>query len=419
MHTFLDEEEQRFRELCVDLVSSLSRMPIGLYVEGRTGEGQLTISPQSRWQFEGFCQYMHRDPVRRTLCDADHERRAQATTREVTTLCHAGLFNCAVPFTVGQRKIVLMGGEMRIEGQEAESDKRFQEFAQRMKLTDHDRAELLRRLHSAKKLHPDEVEIRLLAQLRLIGRWYAQYLAMRRSFEESIGNVAHEFLIHVTALHATCDLLCQDMESISPMRREIKEEARELLHNIDRLQDVVHNHLVGYQEEPRFERRTIGPIIHEAVEVYSSQAKEKGVRFEVNVELVNNRSPEIEMAPGHLRRAMHNLVQNAVKYSYSGLADRERVVRVSGRVLPDGYLITVENFGIGIDEDEYDKIWQRGYQRRRTRSEYRPGSGNGLYIVRQIVEMHRGRISVKSFDKGSAFLTRFDVWLPYQQAVAG
>ncbi len=419
MSSVLNSEERQFREACLDLAVEFTGMGLGVYVEKAGELGELTITPNSRSRFESFCKYMHKDPHRKALCEADHNCRANTASDEGLQLCHAGLYNYTVCYQVGSRKVVLIGGQACIEGQEDESEARFNAFADGENLPADERAELLRRLRQAKKIRRRDLHHRLKRPLRNVGNWYARYLDMRRNFEETITNVAHDFQIHVTALRVDADLLCSDLEAPGPIRREMREEARDLFNKIDRLRDVVENHLLGYLEAPRFEYRTIGPIVHGAIEAYRSQASEKGVRIEVDLELVGNRSPGIEMAESYLGRAMHNLVQNAVKYSYHGLADRERVVRVTGRVEPRhsvaGYQISFENFGIGIDEDEHELIFQRGYQGRRTRDEYRPGSGNGLYFAREVIYLHQGQISVQSWDKGSAFLTRFDVWLPYEQ----
>lgn len=419
MSHLLNSEEAQFREACLDLAVDFTGMGLGVYVENASGEGTLTITPKSQSHFEGFCKYMHTDPRRKARCEEDHNCRINSASGEGFKLCHAGLYNYTVCYPVGRGKVVLIGGQARIEGWEDRSEARFNEFAGSMELPPDERAELLGRLRQVKRIKRRDMRLRLIDPLRRIGNWYARYLEMRRGFEESISNVAHEFQIHVSALRIDADLLCSDLEAPGPIRREMRGEARELVHKIDRLRDVVDNHLLGYLEAPRFEHRTIGPIVHKAIDVYRGQAAEKGVRIEVDLELVGNRSPEIEMAENHLERALHNLVQNAVKYSYHGLAGRERVVRVIGRVQPrhsmSGYQISFENFGIGIDEDEHELIFQRGYQGRRTGDEYRPGSGNGLYLARNVILLHHGQISVQSWDKGSAFLTRFDVWLPYEQ----
>lgn len=103
-----------------------------------------------------------------------------------------------------------------------------------------------------------------------------------------------------------------------------------------------------------------------------------------------------------MRQLMQNLVGNALKYHGTGLPR----VRVSARRIeaaepdfPDlapskGWLLTVDDNGIGIEPQYYERIFQL-FQRLHTRSEYE-GSGLGLALCRRIVERHGGRIWVRS-----------------------
>ncbi|MCX7805015.1 MAG: ATP-binding protein [Planctomycetota bacterium] len=99
-----------------------------------------------------------------------------------------------------------------------------------------------------------------------------------------------------------------------------------------------------------------------------------------------------------------NLVDNAIKYTPEG--GRVSVgVRRSG----DFVLVSVSDTGIGIKPEDRARIFEEFY---RVRNEYTskvPGTGLGLALVRQLVEMHQGRVSVESAPgKGSVFT----VWLP-------
>lgn len=68
----------------------------------------------------------------------------------------------------------------------------------------------------------------------------------------------------------------------------------------------------------------------------------------------------------------------------------------------------MEDDGIGIKEEDLDKIWQRFYQVERARSG--SGLGLGLAMVRQIVGLHHGEVTVQStLGKGSCFMVRFPV----------
>jgi CheY-like chemotaxis protein/anti-sigma regulatory factor (Ser/Thr protein kinase) len=103
------------------------------------------------------------------------------------------------------------------------------------------------------------------------------------------------------------------------------------------------------------------------------------------------------------REVVTNLLSNAVKFTPTG--GRVRVeVRAEGRDL----LLSVEDTGIGIPEDEQERVFEEFYQVDRLHTRRHPGSGLGLTLVRRLVELHGGSVSVESTPGiGSCFTCRF------------
>jgi two-component system phosphate regulon sensor histidine kinase PhoR len=111
-----------------------------------------------------------------------------------------------------------------------------------------------------------------------------------------------------------------------------------------------------------------------------------------------------------LEYAFYNLLTNAIKYSPSKTA-----VTVFGGRDGESYQISVEDQGIGIDQKEVRKIFQKFYRTRKAEQSGEAGTGIGLSIVEQIVLQHGGKIEVTSTPgKGSCFT----LILPVGQAVA-
>lgn len=104
-----------------------------------------------------------------------------------------------------------------------------------------------------------------------------------------------------------------------------------------------------------------------------------------------------------LRQVISNLVSNAVKYSPEGTT-----VRVQGRKAANGDLvIAVVDRGVGIPKDEVERLFERFF--RASTSTGIPGSGIGLHLVKQLVDLHQGRMDVRS-TVGEG--TTFEVVLP-------
>jgi two-component system, OmpR family, heavy metal sensor histidine kinase CusS len=99
-----------------------------------------------------------------------------------------------------------------------------------------------------------------------------------------------------------------------------------------------------------------------------------------------------------LRRAVHNLVENAVKYGRDG-------GRISIRIRPSG--LDVENEGSGIDSAHLGRLFDRFYRVDPARSNLTPGSGLGLALVKSIIEAHGGGVSVQSADGVTLFRIDF------------
>jgi PAS domain S-box-containing protein len=103
--------------------------------------------------------------------------------------------------------------------------------------------------------------------------------------------------------------------------------------------------------------------------------------------------------PSLLRIALQNLVSNGLKFCRKGVPP---VVTISAKVSEHGLELNVQDNGIGMREDQLDKIFDM-FKRLHTRKEY-DGSGLGLSICRRIAELHGGKVTVTSdLGHGSCF----------------
>ena len=100
-----------------------------------------------------------------------------------------------------------------------------------------------------------------------------------------------------------------------------------------------------------------------------------------------------------IKQVLQNLINNAIKYSRAGIPP-EIVIKANDQ--PDEWVISVQDNGIGIERDYFDKIFVI-FQRLHSQDEY-DGSGIGLAVVKKIVENQGGRIWLESSPgKGSTF----------------
>ncbi len=160
-----------------------------------------------------------------------------------------------------------------------------------------------------------------------------------------------------------------------------------------------------------------------ACEMFKSEAAAKGCDI-LEPEPIRSRFPEIEMSLFDLTLAFKNIMHNAVKYSFRPPQGRDsnRYVRITGRWADkerQTYNISIENFGVGISEEEIEGrlIFQPYYRGEKASDRRRTGAGFGLAHARQIIEgLHHGSIEVTSEPMGrDAYLTTFTVKLPIRQ----
>ena len=101
-----------------------------------------------------------------------------------------------------------------------------------------------------------------------------------------------------------------------------------------------------------------------------------------------------------IERCIVNLVSNAAKFTPEG-----GTIEVCIKDLDEKVMITVEDSGIGIDKKYHKSIFNRFDQVIDNNAEYKGGSGLGLTITKQIIDMHNGEIHVESeLGKGCKFI---------------
>lgn len=105
-----------------------------------------------------------------------------------------------------------------------------------------------------------------------------------------------------------------------------------------------------------------------------------------------------------IERALLNLVSNSVKFT----AARGQVA-ITTRLDDDEIAVSVRDTGSGVPAEEQEHLFTRFFRATRSQEQEVPGTGLGLYIVKQIVELHGGTMDVFSTDQGSTFTMRLPI----------
>ena len=137
----------------------------------------------------------------------------------------------------------------------------------------------------------------------------------------------------------------------------------------------------------------IREIIEEAADLFGPVAEHRAIDIRLNkpsqaVMVLGDRS--------RLQSVVANLLDNAIKYTSSGAT-----VTQSCDTDEAGVKVTIADTGVGIDQKDIPRVFERFYRGDKSRST--PGSGLGLSLALAIIRAHGGDITVKSTERGTAF----------------
>ncbi len=208
-----------------------------------------------------------------------------------------------------------------------------------------------------------------------------------------VADAAHELHTPITALHANLELAAteaNDSHRITFIERAIEQ--------LKRLETLTGSLLDLSRIESNSDQQERAPVdlvalVRTTSELYASRAEQAGHCFYFDL-------PETPVVAhineGQLRRALGNLLDNAIKFTPA-----EGVISVGLRQLPSNVELWVKDTGIGIPAEELPHIFSR-FHRARNTAIY-PGSGLGLAIIKAIIEGHNGKVSVNSGTQGTCF----------------
>jgi two-component system phosphate regulon sensor histidine kinase PhoR len=179
----------------------------------------------------------------------------------------------------------------------------------------------------------------------------------------------------------------------------IGQESQRLLKLIESVLD--YSRIQGQRKAYQFSTGDLARSVATTVELYQRYLERFG--FSVSYEpILGKQFPPVLFDSDAISSVVVNLLENAVKYSRDF-----KFIRVDMRSDEEFVCLEIEDYGIGIPESEQAKIFDAFY--RVNNKCGKGGCGLGLFLVRHIVEGHRGRVEVRS-KPGQG--TTFSVYLP-------
>ena len=213
---------------------------------------------------------------------------------------------------------------------------------------------------------------------------------------EFTANVSHELKTPLTSIKGFTDMLSSGMvASPADQKRFITMIGVEVDRLIDLINDILKlSELESVTIDQTEERSAVLEAAQETASLLEPSAKEAGVTLAVEGEAAT-----VAVPMSRLKELLFNLMGNGIKYSENGGVVTTRVAVQNGKVI-----ISVQDNGIGIPEEDQSRVFERFYRVEKGRARKNGGTGLGLAIVKHITQLYGGTVGLESeVGKGSTF----------------
>ncbi|HLW86155.1 MAG TPA: hybrid sensor histidine kinase/response regulator [Candidatus Sulfotelmatobacter sp.] len=229
------------------------------------------------------------------------------------------------------------------------------------------------------------------ALLRTLDITRKQQLEFKNQF---LSHVSHELRTPLTCIHQYVTLLADGLAG--PVAPEQSDHLKTILKSVNQLHAMIRDLLEATRAESgklRVEQRciAIGDLVKQAVAMMQLSAQEKRVGLEVGLD---QRIPLVHADPDRVLEVLINLIDNAIKFTPPDGAVTVKACLVETD--PSMVYVSVTDTGRGIAPEAKALIFERLYQDPEGVDSNRSGLGLGLFICKELIRLHQGRVWVSS-----------------------
>ncbi|WP_292466883.1 PAS domain-containing sensor histidine kinase [Methanolobus sp.] len=225
---------------------------------------------------------------------------------------------------------------------------------------------------------------------------------------ELLANISHELKTPLSSVIGFSDVL---LEGLSGSLNQIqKDHVSTIYKNGNRLLDLINkmldlSRIESGEMDLHFQSFDPGYIIHVVLSRTSSMAAKKDIVINT---MIDPDVASITADADKITAILYNLVENSLKFTHEG-----GTISINTRKVGDRFYISVSDTGIGIKDEDMDRIFDPFVQVDGSASRKQGGAGLGLMLVREYVKMHKGAIHVESeYGKGSIFTLELPIYPP-------
>jgi signal transduction histidine kinase/class 3 adenylate cyclase/CheY-like chemotaxis protein len=233
---------------------------------------------------------------------------------------------------------------------------------------------------------------------------------MDRLKTEFFANISHEFRTPIALTVGPLQQILADRRG--PVPEIMRADLNMMLRNQERLLNLVNQLLdlakfdAGRMELHAIRVDDVNRIVEESTTHFEEVTERRGIALKLSLDQ-RLRGAELYVDIEKLERLISNLLSNAIKFTKAGN------IEVSTLLQDGSFRLTISDTGVGIKTDELPHVFDRFYQADGGASREYAGTGIGLALVKEIVTLHGGTVSVRSqYGEGTAF----DVIIPLGKA---
>lgn len=267
-------------------------------------------------------------------------------------------------------------------------------------------ADYARYIKAQQGFHPGRLLRRAWDLMRAAYDEMRDALAGRNYVADYVQTLTHEVKSPLSAIRGAAELLQEPMEEAQRQRflTNIQRETQRIQEMVDRMMELtaLETRRVLDNAQPV----ALLPLLDELAHASHSVATQRGCRITVAA----NEDVTVEADPFLLRRAVSNLLDNALDFSPEG-GHIELGLQVQGRWAQ----ITVRDQGPGIPGYAQDKVFEKFYSLARPHSK-KKSTGLGLSFVKEIASLHRGKVELDNRPEADGSGACAVLWLPKRTA---
>jgi PAS domain S-box-containing protein len=220
---------------------------------------------------------------------------------------------------------------------------------------------------------------------------------------EFVANMSHELRTPLNSIIGFAELMVD--EKLGPMPPKYAEFTSLILKSAGHLLQLINDILDLAKVESgkidlKPEHVELSSVVEDVASIAGGLARQRDIRIDT---MVDPEIGEVHLDPNRLKQVLYNYLSNAIKFSHEDS-------RVEVRVRADGrhqFCVEVEDWGIGIKDEDRNKLFIEFQQLDASTSKHYEGTGLGLALTKRIVEAQGGSVGVRSeFGVGSTFYAR-------------